>query len=271
MIQKIEYILLFSTAGVSLIIALLDVSGLLDSNTWIVQRIPAITLLCVGFVASYLVLERRGKIDAMANDIRESYALLLNEIESSSAQIMTALDGIQVTSFENDTEMFRYASKRIRQADSIDHVLWSSLFFGQPRSTEVIQAYERDYQDSVDTVLKKGSTVWREVTIFRSPKHFERDKMRVLDPANISYNLAYYDLAHIDNPPRIGFSIIDRDEVILLYAPESSVLSIRHPDIVQVFQDYFDDLWSNAEKLKQGDQVNDSRLKNIEEKVKQKL
>jgi len=59
----IEYALMFVTAGVSIVIAILDLAGLLDASSWIAQRMPTLTLLGVGFVASYLILERRGKLD----------------------------------------------------------------------------------------------------------------------------------------------------------------------------------------------------------------
>ena len=62
-LRRIELVLLLTTAGVSLAISVLDLIGLLDTSSWIAQRIPALVLLCLGFVASYLIVERRCKLE----------------------------------------------------------------------------------------------------------------------------------------------------------------------------------------------------------------
>jgi len=57
--ERLEYIALLTTAGVGIVVSILDLSGLLENTSWIGQRITALTLLLVGFIATYLVFERQ--------------------------------------------------------------------------------------------------------------------------------------------------------------------------------------------------------------------
>lgn len=61
--DKIEQIALLSAAILSVLIALMDFLGFLDSIPWLSERIPTISLLLLGIVVSYLSLERRSKLD----------------------------------------------------------------------------------------------------------------------------------------------------------------------------------------------------------------
>jgi len=49
------------------------------------------------------------------------------------------------------------------------------------------------------------------------------------------------------------------------------MLAIRHPEIVQLFQDYYDAIWLGARTLKEGDKTELALLQEIEERVKRML
>ena len=66
-LKLVEYSLISVTAGISLLISSLDLAGMLDANSWVTQRIPSLTLLATGFIASYLILERRDKLDKLVH------------------------------------------------------------------------------------------------------------------------------------------------------------------------------------------------------------
>jgi hypothetical protein len=61
--DKVEYAVLSLTAVLSVLISLLDWLGLLESTPFLASKIPNITLLALGLVTGYLVLERRSKLD----------------------------------------------------------------------------------------------------------------------------------------------------------------------------------------------------------------
>lgn len=76
--DKFEQIALLLTAILSILIALTDLLGLIESIPWLSNRIPTISLLLLGIVAAYLILERRSKLDK----IDESSSELIQRMEA---------------------------------------------------------------------------------------------------------------------------------------------------------------------------------------------
>jgi hypothetical protein len=263
--KKVEYLLIFSTGSISLIIAILDLSGLLDSNSWVAQRVPSLTLLAVGFVASYLILERQGKIDVMADTLEKGIEGILQAIANSSTNTIKALDGVEVISFPSSAVLLTYASKRFRKATRIDDITWGWPSV-QPRSRKDIEAY-RGYQETKSNIVKSPKVIFREVVVFRSKEHFEQEKELVLNADNVAYNLGYYEVPAASLPPRIGFAVIDGEEVLFSYSRRLVWLSIKHPDVAKYFSSYFEDIWENSKKLKQSNHVNHPELGKIEAEV----
>ena len=67
--EKIEQLVLLSTAILSIVLSVADIFGLLDKITWLSANIPSITLALLGTIAVYLVLERRGKLDEIQKSL----------------------------------------------------------------------------------------------------------------------------------------------------------------------------------------------------------
>lgn len=263
---KIEYALIFLTGGISLFIAIVYLTGLLDSSSWVAQRVPSLTLLAVGFIASYLALERQGKIDVMAVTMEKRGEEILQAISRSSSDTISALSGVEVISFASSAEFVTYASQRFGDSKRIDDVTLSSSKI-LPISREDIEAYQK-YQDAISQIAKKPNAIWREVAIFHSEKHFQREKQRVLEKENIAYNLAYYDVSDAGIPPRIGFAVIDKQEVLVSNSYRTIWLSIKHPDITKYFSAYFDHIWQDAKKIKQANVIDHQELDKLEKTPK---
>jgi hypothetical protein len=69
MSEKFEQITLLATAILSILVALADFLGFLESISWLSQRIPTLLLLLLAIIAGYLALERRSKLDKIDNRI----------------------------------------------------------------------------------------------------------------------------------------------------------------------------------------------------------
>lgn len=71
-------------------------------------------------------------------------------------------------------------------------------------------------------------------------------------------------------PPPLAFLVIDSEEVILAEyrghwsGTEGEIgLSIKHPDVIKLFRNYYDHIWHDAEPIKEGDYCNRELLEKI--------
>lgn len=251
--RVVEYILIASTAAVSLVIGVLDLAGLLGANSWIDERVPSLTLIAVGLVSSYLVLERRVAQET------------LKAVASSADRIIDALHGVEVVRFGCGADCAEYMIKRFRDAKHIDDITWGTS--PRARSGRDVDAMQK-FQATISRVAKQSGVVFREVCSFKCLEDFWREKERVLDKNSVSYNVGYYEDCGPGDPPRQGFVVIDKKEIVIGHTKGQVWLAIKHPDIAKWFLAYFDDLWTDAAKLKHGGVVQMERLAGLEQSLK---
>ena len=116
------------------------------------------------------------------------------------------------------------------------------------------------YREQVSLIASKPNVVWREIVVFAFPERFAHVK-KLLDANPEGYNVVYYDVPPDSCAPRITFSVIDREEVII--AGYQIYLAVRHPDIVEYFERYYENLWAHGTALKIGNRVNHSELEKL--------
>ncbi len=257
--KLIEYSLLSVTAGISLLISGLDLAGLLDADSWVIQRIPSLTLLATGFVASYLILERRGKLEKIARSSEVSTKNILKAVATSASGTIQALDGVELKSFQSDTASYSYLVERLSAAKKVNDITWEVDI--QPLAARDIEALE-SYRKIVMETARKPDVIWREIVIFTSKKKFERFRTRLIEDVP-SYNLVYYDELPKNSPRKLHFMIIDNEEVFLLGRNIS--LIVKHPDIVTYFSEYYKRLWSEGKILKINGNLNCDELQKLED------
>jgi len=100
--------------------------------------------------------------------------------------------------------------------------------------------------------------------VFRSRDHFKREKERALEPDNVGYSLAYYEPPAVGTPPVRGFAVVDKQEVLFTYTAKSIWFSIKHPVVASYFSAYFEDIWKDARKIKQGTSIDSQELDRAE-------
>ena len=240
-----EYLVLAMTGGVSIVIAFLDFLGILDVNSWLVQRIPALTLLGIGSIASYLIFERRSKLDAISERVKQ----LDENVISTISRAIRSLDGVEVVVFDDGAKFLNYFLTRVQNAKRIDDISWSVSDL-IPTKQEM-EDFSR-YRDVVAEVASRADVIWREIVIFVNKSRFEQIKRHLTDETP-GYNVVFYDNPPSDTPLRISFAIVDNDEVFL--AGQEHRLVIRHPDVVKYFSQYYAKLWEHGKPLKIGKSV----------------
>jgi hypothetical protein len=255
-LKSIELVLLILTAGVSIIVSVLDLTGILDSAPDVARRIPSLVLLSVGFIASYLIVERRGKLE----DIYSSLA-------RHNYEMLRAI-GIEVEEYSTSADWAMSLSNRIRKAKRVNDVSWGDEESLQHRWSQSDRTAHNKCDAAVAEIIRKHDVIWREVCVF-SENRFKRKSKDILDPQAIGYSIAYLEPSTKKAIPRIGgFMTIDAEtqegELFIANTESTMWLRIRHPAIVSYFAHYFDNLWNAASILKSGPHLNQELFKKLD-------
>jgi len=257
--MTIEGVSLLVAGGLSAVIAVADMFGLLDRFPWIQRRVPLLTLLLIGvLVGGY------GATRDTVSRINADLAMFRKETLSRLG------GGVEAIQFADVAEVYRYAAGRIRSATvSVDDITWGSRKNFKTENEK--QAYS-DYLAAMKEACAKGTLAYREISNLVDQHYFGRAKAMV-DGGYSTYHLGYHDTLHND-VPMMSYMIIDRTEVVVgfLRAPtfspaEKVFLSIKDPQIVEFFKGHYDELWDKSKKMKEGDTIDRKSLAEIEQRL----
>jgi hypothetical protein len=217
----------------------------LDGIPWLSERIPTIGLLTLGLLAGYILLERRTELQ----EINQKIHSLSENTRTSAQHIIQSLNGVEVQSFQDMQSCLQYVNRRLRMAKlQIDDLSWTPLSSGRG-DLQPVMAENLQYSERINFIA--GKIPYREVFAFNKPsrkdKLFERLKENVP-----GYSCAYY--SEVISAPLLQFMIIDREEVIILTG-SYSYLAFNHPKLVQLFIEYYEDIWRLAVILKYGKNI----------------
>jgi len=248
-LNKFEVILLIATAIVSGFVSILDFLGLLDGIEWLADRIPTLTLLVSASIAIYLIIERRNHLETTQKETLERFEKLEHTVISSTAIVVDSLQGLELKKFENSDELMTYVNKRLAQAQrQIDDLTWSPTI-SYASDLPSARGLNVQYTDRVNRISQK--LPYREVFMFNRPSRLEKLK-KLLEHNSPGYSCAYYPAVPVS---LLQFMIIDQEEVIFLSDQIESRIAIRHPHIVKLFCQYYEDIWRNAIPIKLGTKV----------------
>lgn len=267
MAKKFEIFITVTLGLFCVLIASLDIFGLIDDNHWIAKRIPPLSLLGIGAIATYLIIERRNKLDELHKLLQIQSSEFPEKLADATDNIISAINGVQVTIFDGSDEMLRYAIKRYSSAKTIDDITGGSAP-ASPRSQKHNEAY-KDYQNTITKIIQKKDVVLRQVYFFEYLDQIESEKARLNDPNN-GFNLGFYNYNSATSRPRLGFGIVDSNEVICSNSSRKIWFSVKHPVIVKFFVEHFNDLWNKSTKIKEGYKIYVENIKSLEESLVQK-
>jgi len=243
-LNNFEIILLSATVILSGLISLLDFLGVLDTITWLAGRVPALTLLVIGLMAGYLILERKSQLEKMNSDLNNRLANLEQSLQNAITTTITSLDGVEFRPFESGTELLRYVIQRLKQAQSqVDDLSWSPVISLKSALSSTQQVYQ-EYEEQISKISNR--VAYREVIVFNEPARIENLKRRIAENSP-GYSCAYYEAPNV---PVLQFMIIDRTEVIVLSDQFETKFALKHPHIVKLFVEYYEEIWRNAVPIK---------------------
>jgi hypothetical protein len=180
---------------------------------------------------------------------------------------LNSLNGVEAKYFDEAQAMWRYLAKRVREAQkSIDDMTISASYQQIPPA--VGQARE-EYRKTERSIQSKKNVRWREVLAF--PHYIDKAEMK-LKNGLANYHPRYYEFDPRDPPFQlIQFMILDAEEVVFSsYGnPEDTQtwLAVRHPEIVRLFQKYYEAIWSKAKPLREGNETGIDALSHIKKRL----
>lgn len=231
---------------------------------WLKGPLP-VALLTVAILALALGLERLIRFQQIYRHLDNIERL----VREGPERIIRSLNGVNVRSFDDLSEFLIYTAHRMSEArKSIDDLSWGTDL------PNVTSAEEKSFEKYVKTkvaICKKGIR-YREVMSFSLPSHVQRAES-ILSQNLTSYSLKFYDFDKQSAPPLIQFLIVDSEEVMFAFyrwpylpAEKEVRLAVRHPDIVKLFQDYYDTIWHGARPLKIGNRVEQSTFQELKKR-----
>lgn len=243
-LTRFETILLGATVIISGLVSILDFLGVLDKIDWLIGRVPTLTLLVVGLMAGYLIIERKSHLEKMGSDLGNRIDNLGQELRKSTESIIASLDGVEIKLFDSSTDLLRYVNQRIKQArNQIDDLSWSPIIGYESD----LSSSHKTYQEYEEHITKaSGKIAYREVMVFNHPARIENLQRRIAENAP-GYSCSYYETPVV---PLLQFMIIDRSELIVLSDQFQTKFALRHPHIVRLFQEYYEEIWRNAIPIK---------------------
>ncbi|MCP4368052.1 MAG: hypothetical protein GY797_08100 [Deltaproteobacteria bacterium] len=249
-INRIETSIIIATAVVSGLVALLDFLGLLDNIPWLQEKVPTLTLLVGGLIAGYLAIERRQQLEPMQEEFRTGISELKRTNSETASLIIDSLKGVELRSYEDGHDLINYINERLSQASvQVDDLTWSPAGRRLDIGLDKAQKPAKEHFQRIVNVAQKIS--YREVFVFNTPTKIS--KLQKLLTENVpGYSCAYYE--NEANVPVLTFVIIDKEEVFLFSA--NSNFAIKHPEIVQLFMEYYEKIWDKAIPIKTGNSVN---------------
>lgn len=250
-------------ASVAIIVSVLDLFDLLTSLPWLKERLTPIILLLIALFITFEVYQERDYSLKTESDIQKSTNRLVEEIKS--------LHGVEVIRFEDVAKFYDYISGKLNTASkSVDDITWGSR---KGYRTKVEEEAYNNYLKAQEQVCKKGTIKYREVSSLTDQHYFQRS-MNLIDKKYYSYHLGYYDISA--NPvPLMSFITIDSKEVLSgfyrvprLPSEGEVYLSVSQPNLVKLFEDYFETLWVGSTKIKEADIINHDQIEAIKKKLK---
>ena len=199
------------------------------------DAIPPTILTLVIFLATSQLVDQSRKLDAIQGLIKDGFG-----------QTISSLKGVEVIHLSEPEKGFEYLARRIRESKyRLDHASFSPSI---SRTSDAAAEWDK----AIEEVLLKEHIRFRYVCSFRDSARLTRVKNLLSNPKIRKYFVGYYPDSH-NNIPMPNFIVVDAEEVIGMfpysYGEPEVWLSIRHPDVVKVFSDYFRRLWEDSQKI----------------------
>lgn len=275
-----EVLVFQGMTGTCFFVALADFIGLLDNIKWMSARIPSIMLLLLCAIATYLLHEKRGKLNTLedltrnipqeiSKEIKDSHDAIFSLVKSSSDSISNLVKDGGTSLHSSPEETYKYFVERIKKAHTSIDV---THFGGRPyRKGEENNIYGREgYYQTLGEIIKNGKIKVRRIQLVRNIDSFKWMEEEVNNYRQSSFLLGCYvgEALHI---PQLSVMVIDGEEVCLAcvepkFAWDQKTISIKNRIFAAMMKNYIDILWRDSHIIKERE-VDEVMLRKIESQL----
>jgi hypothetical protein len=216
--------------------------------------VPKLVLLGLCVFVLHEIIER-----AKSKEEHEILERIQNESIESIREILTK--GVEAKVLDDRPEFYKVMIERVKE---VKNTLDITNFTPQPPTTTGIP--ERlEYFDTVASVVKNRKNVEMRrivsITTKDKCKWVEKEQLRGFEGQS-NFHLGYYDFAP-KHMPLYTIVLLDKNEIFLGVYWEPIHLGhrdkniwIKSKELCEAFADYYEVLWNNAIKLKEGPFMN---------------
>lgn len=198
------------------------------------------------------------------------YAIQLVILNHRKKRIkVTAVDS-GIKQFSNLSDFYKHIIVKMLDAKKIDDLSWAKPEVQE--KTKEDQIFYKAYLEAKKSFCEKSGVIYREVFTFPTQERIKR----AVDFINLKYygyNARYHRTYKNDSIPRLSFILIESENIkevdIFFYSAKQIQsyneirLSISIPKIIELFQDYYDNIFNSGISLKDGDYINQKEIKQI--------
>lgn len=246
-LKKMDVVLLLVISFTSIVIAVADSFNFFD-NVEFFQKIDysLLTIVILSLIGLHLVLNYVNQ-----SNFQEKFP---NDING----IIKSLNGVNIEIFPSTVELEKYLAKRVKEAKiEICDLSWkeniSSGYSLKPRVKS-----HKSYETSINLACDK--IVYREIFIFSDGRRKEKLERR-LKKSKSGYSCRYFEGNF--SIPRLQFVLIDKEEIIFASSSYPKLCAIKHMELSEIFQSYYDEIWDAATPIKDGDVVHQKEIDEI--------
>ncbi|MBU1145124.1 MAG: hypothetical protein KJ971_04625 [Firmicutes bacterium] len=280
-LKRIDLILLFFISIIAITVFVVDTFDLypLSSLIGVVEiNYSLICLLVLSFIGFHLVARYLTEEDHKQKSLNKIDELLLcegnllNKVEGNLLnkidELITSSNLIKVRTFEDSFELETYVAKRIHEAKKeICDLTWkltieSGYGLGKRKDSQSI------YDKAIAGVSAK--LIFNEIWVFSDSRRIARFNKRIKEKKD-GYSCRYFK-EESNKIPRLQFIIIDDSEVIFFAISKTSLMcSIKGEVICRIFKPYFIEAWQRAIPIKDGRNIRQNIVNEINEYYKLKV
>ncbi|HJZ24598.1 MAG TPA: hypothetical protein VJ201_09190 [Candidatus Babeliales bacterium] len=220
------------------------------SNTGVLRPdiIGTTTLALVILLATSYLVDNARKLDSIENAIKDGFQTTIS-----------SLRGVRVIHLTEPENGMVYLAKRIRDAKNrLYHVSLSPPIARKHRGA-------KELEDANESTLLQNQVRYRYICVFNDKARLIRIRKHLSNPKISKYFVGYFE-TQPNNVPMLNYLLVDDSEVIVIfpypYGEPDVWLSIRHPEVVEMFSKYCERLWGDCKKI---------NAKDIEEGLLEKI
>lgn len=244
--RRIDVALLMIISVASIVIAALDFFGAFESVPFFQElNYSVIIIILLSTIGLHIAITSVGQSE------------FEDRLPAEFAKIVRSLEGVSVEVFPSTVELENYQAERVSAAKKeVCDLSWKEKL-GPGFSVKPRLRSHKSYETSIDRA--SGRIPYREIFVFSDRRR--KDKLlRRLKAGKSGYSCRYFIGSNI---PRLQFILIDGEEIIFASSSYPKLCAIKHKELGEIFQSYYEELWNAATPIKNGDVIYREELDKI--------